>query len=225
MSQIGQRTKARRGTSEARAASYWPEVRISVGRSVGLSVGWLVSLSVRSVGGVFSEPADLRERHPVQERPQVKRGSTNSGSRPRPAPDAHSGARVVDRFDFFGGRDDANATPRSTQLWSIRSVLRPPALTKTNPFIGLPLKSIGRTPGWASAASPYSGGRRTIRSSPVTPHRHVAVRREAEPPEHPDLGHSAHVAQRRVRPSSQSLIEGHRRHPSRKIGVEFGHRV
>lgn len=65
----------------------------------------------------------------------------------RLCPDAHAGRRVVDRFGFFGGRDDANATPRSTQLWSLRSVLRPAALTKTNPFIGLPVKSIWRAPG------------------------------------------------------------------------------
>ena len=63
----------------------------------------------------------------------------------------------------------ANATPRLTQPMSARSVFRASGPTYTNPFIGLPGRSIGRAPGCVGAASPSSGARRTMRSSPVTP--------------------------------------------------------
>ena len=80
------------------------------------------------------------------------------------APDPHRG-----RSAYLAGNDRAKAAPRSTHSASASSVAMPDDSTYTNPFMGRPVKSMGRAWGNARAASKLSGPGRTIRSLPVTP--------------------------------------------------------
>jgi hypothetical protein len=77
------------------------------------------------------------------------------------------GARLPDRG--LTGRDMAYSTPCSTQRFRSASLSSPGEATYRNPFIGLPVKSIGRAWGCRTRRPWASVPTRTIRSSLTMP--------------------------------------------------------
>src|SRR2546427_9122562 len=87
------------------------------------------------------------------------------------------------RAGRFFGNEEANPTPRATQVWSAASVRYPAGATRSQPAMARgPERSNGFAPGSFNIASVVAGSIRTMRSSPWMPTHMLPPRRKAIPP-------------------------------------------
>src|SRR2546428_9731503 len=87
------------------------------------------------------------------------------------------------RAGRFFGNEEANPTPRATQVWSAASVPYPAGATRSQPAMARgPERSNGFAPGSFNIAPVVAGSIRTMRSSPWMPTHMLPPRRKAIPP-------------------------------------------